>query len=574
MEALKSIAIFVAFVVVATSDGSCLSWRNIGSEGVKEIAGMDDCREQLNGRVFTIQPLGSDSYLTADDDGNVDLLPAGSASNYDVRWRSHCHPRTPAICLESVRYQGKFIFYSTKFELSSDSAFAKLVCSDCHSLTDCEFFSSWRLGVFYLLSSGTGHKWNITIDRDQPIQVSFRCQRYCASQLIGKTVQFESNSRPDNYLNKAFKAPRNWENVEADNAKNRSNGFSWRVHPARAKGSVYLENLAPNLKRHFMFNYGNQLKYFGHNDRLHTNYMVNEIMIICSDCGNGIDCAISSFEGQLFEDKVNVRFIGRPNGDEMVTVWQNSNCSPSGQTLAFEVTYEEGAIDSSKMSSSHSIVSRFGILGKAEFNASVARGLHISYNYDWSSSTQIMKQARTSKTITVKIPPGQKAALKQWRGQFGDLEVKSTVEYVAEYCPVEVPAAAVAIDKDQRIFHRPNCSPGNPEISVKISYNKGISVIGNTWNHAEVISAANPEVIKAIEIAIRKSENLNRKNDWMEMDLKYHAGIFEKNLEYSNACTGLSVPPGKVLSVYQLVLTYGPYIVYSNKIWPVYTDCI
>ena len=200
-------------------------------------------------------------------------------------------------------------------------------------------------------------------------------------------------------------------------------------------------------------------------------------------------------------------------------------------------------------------------------------GLNFNYKHDWSSSTQLMKQARTSKTITVTIPPGQKATLRQWRGQFGDLEVQSTVEYVAEYCPVEVPAKAVATDRDQKISHNHNCNPGNPEFSVQIKYNKGISLIDKTWNHAEVISAANPEVIRAIEIAIQKSEKLGRKQDWLEMDLRNQAGIFQKAQEFS-VCPGLPVPRGKVLSVYQLVLTYGPYIVYSNKIWPVYTDCI
>ena len=78
---------------------------------------------------------------------------------------------------------------------------------------------------------------------------------------------------------------------------------------------------------------------------------------------------------------------------------------------------------------------------------SIEAGFHVNYGHDWSSSTQLMKQVRTSKNITVKIPPGQKAALKQWKGQFGDLEVLSSVEYVAEYCPVQIPTTAVAADK-------------------------------------------------------------------------------------------------------------------------------
>ena len=335
------------------------------------------------------------------------------------------------------------------------------------------------------------------------------------------------------------------------------------------------------------------IKYFGYNDNVHSNGIEFESQILCSNCTEALECGITGLYGGMswhakdfslagkIELRWKVRFAGRPNGDEKVTVWENSNCSPAGQTLTFQATYEEGTTETSATSSGHSVGTGIDVRGKTEFEnnffaiamkISIEAGFHINYGHDWSSSTQLMKQVRTSKTITVKIPPGQKAALKQWKGQFGDLEVLSSVEYVAEYCPVQIPTTAVAADKDQRIFHRPNCSPGNPEFGAKIFYNKGISVLGKNWNHAETVSAANPEVIKAIEIAIERSKTLKRKNDWMAMDLKYQARIYEQNLEF-NTCNGLSIPPGKVLSVYQLVLTYGPYIVYSNKVWPVYTNC-
>ena len=264
-----------------------------------------------------------------------------------------------------------------------------------------------------------------------------------------------------------------------------------------------------------------------------------------------------------------------------MTVWENSNCSPSGQTLTFEATYEEGTSDTTTTSSGHSIGTGMDIRAKAEFElnlfatavkTSVETGIHFNYGHDWSSSNQLMKHERTSKTTTIKIAPGKKASLKQWKGQFGDLEVLSSAEYVEEFCPVKIPASAVATDKNQRIFHRPNCNLGNPDISVKIFYDRGIDVIGKNWNHAEIISAADPEVIQKIQTAIYVSESLHSKADWMAMDLKYQASTFRRDLEYTSS-SGVLIPSGKVLSIYQLVMSYGPYIVYSNKIWPEFTDC-
>jgi hypothetical protein len=63
-----------------------------------------------------------------------------------------------------------------------------------------------------------------------------------------------------------------------------------------------------------------------------------------------------------------------------------------------------------------------------------------------------------------------------------------------------------------------------------------------------------------------------RKNDWLAMDLKDQLGQFHKNIEFSGI-DGFQVPPGKVLTVKQLVLYYDVYSVFSSTVRSELTTC-
>ena len=113
MLLLKTMVVVAAVAVLATREILCLSmqWLSKSHEAWKEMASMETCREQFNGRVVTIQLLGSDLFLTAINESLVDLRPRESSSHDAIRWRTICTPWKSGFLLQSVRYKDRYLYY-------------------------------------------------------------------------------------------------------------------------------------------------------------------------------------------------------------------------------------------------------------------------------------------------------------------------------------------------------------------------------------------------------------------------------------------------------------------------------
>jgi hypothetical protein len=100
--------------------------------------------------------------------------------------------------------------------------------------------------------------------------------------------------------------------------------------------------------------------------------------------------------------------------DVKVTLFELLQMFPQGsQTLTKELAFESGTAHTTSTTNTHSI--EIGSEIEKLFKL-----IQFKYNYEWSTTDQTFTEERTSNKLTVTIPPGQKAIISQWKGNFGD----------------------------------------------------------------------------------------------------------------------------------------------------------
>ena len=165
------------------------------------------------------------------------------------------------------------------------------------------------------------------------------------------------------------------------------------------------------------------------------------------------------------------------------------------------------------MSDSTSTTNKHSTSTSVDLEFKLIKVLKQIYTYEWSKSLEHIKDKKLSTKLTVEVPPGQRAILKHWRGQFGDVEVFNKVEYETESCLKLNSSTYVAIARETLLKERENCSPDAPELKVRVTYNRGIIMRDNAWHLSDKPLAAAPELINSLHEAIRSSTQLGQ---WAE----------------------------------------------------------
>jgi hypothetical protein len=87
--------------------------------------------------------------------------------------------------------------------------------------------------------------------------------------------------------------------------------------------------------------------------------------------------------------------------------------TPGGQTLTKELTFEYGTSHTTTKANTQSVE----IGGEIE---KLIKLIKFQYKHEWSTTDQKLTEQKTSNKLTVSVPPGQKAIISQWKGNFGD----------------------------------------------------------------------------------------------------------------------------------------------------------
>jgi hypothetical protein len=146
-----------------------------------------------------------------------------------------------------------------------------------------------------------------------------------------------------------------------------------------------------------------------------------------------------------------------------------------------------------------------------------------TYQYEWSQALARIDHQKMLAQLSVSVLPGQRAKVKQWQGQFGDLEVFNKVEYATESCLGRDNVTHEAVAKETLLKERENCSPDSPELKVKVMYNQGIVVNKYTWHLSEKPLAVAPDLIQRLQEAVGISTQLGQwKSYWQSINFQVY----------------------------------------------------